>query len=113
MAKRDPDKSARNRIINNIKEELRDILPEVLKKTGVSSEQSLNAKIGSKNDEFFDLKNEVINSHEEFINKWLQGLKAQITTWDSPAHQWIYDQAKKHDVFKKYLLSLVSQRFIE
>ncbi len=71
MAKRDPDKSARNRIINNIKDELRSILPGVLKKTGVANEQSLNARIGSKNDEFFDLKNDVINSHVEFINKEL------------------------------------------
>lgn len=113
MAKRDPDKSARNRIIANIKEELRDILPDVIAATGVANEQSLNAKIGSKNDEFFDLKNEVIHSHDEFINKWLQGLKARITTVHSPAHQWIYDSAKKHDVFKKYLLLFLKRSYLK
>ena len=101
MAKRDPDKTARNRIIVNIKDELRTILPEVLRATGARNEQSLNARIGSKNDIFFDLKNEVIHSHEEFINKWLQGLKARKR---SHSYRWIYDNAKKHDAFKRYLL---------
>lgn len=113
MAKRDPDKTARNRIIVNIKNELRDILPKVLKVTGAKNEQSLNATIGSKNDEFFDLKNEVIRSHDEFINKWLQGLKAQINKQKSPAHQWIYDSAKQHKAFKRYLLLFLKRSYLK
>ena len=73
MAKRDPNKSARNWIIIKIKNELRDLLPTVLQETGVENEASLNAKIGSKTDDFFDLKNEIIHSDNEFIIKWLSG----------------------------------------
>ncbi|PSU64046.1 topoisomerase [Photobacterium phosphoreum] len=114
MARRDPDKSARNRIIENIKTELRDILPEVLKTTGVKNEASLNAKIGSKNDDFIDLKHDVISSHEEFINKWLQGLKAHINTFDSsPRHDWIYETLKKHTIFQKYLLLFLKRSYLK
>lgn len=112
MAKRDPDKSARNRIISRLKDELRILLPDVLADTGLVSEASLNAKIGSKNDEFFDLKNEVIHTPEEFKNKWLKGLKARINSTFSPNHQWILDTAKKHKSFKKYLLLFLERSYL-
>ncbi|MEP2619529.1 MAG: hypothetical protein ABJH25_15995 [Marinomonas sp.] len=112
MAKRDPDKSARNRIIQRIKLELRRLLPEVLNDTGLTSEASLNAKIGSKNDEFFNLKNEVVNSPEEFRNKWLKGLKARINSCHSPNHEWILDMAKEHESFKKYLMLFLERSYL-
>jgi hypothetical protein len=112
MAKRDPDKTARNRIIANIKTELRKILPDVLSVTGISSEQSLNAIIGSKNDDFFDLKNDVILSHEEFINKWLQGLKNSLKHGGSLSRKLIYENAKRHDVFKRYLLLFLKRSYL-
>lgn len=112
MAKRDPDKSARNRIIKRIKTELRDLLPDVLKDTGLASEASLNATIGSKNDEFFDFKNEVINTLEEFINKWLKGLKARMNSYHSPSLEWILDNAKKHKSFKKYLMLFLERSYL-
>lgn len=113
MSKRDPDKSARNRIIERIKGELRRILPQALNETEAQSEASLNAKIGSKNDEFFDLKNEVINSPEEFINKWLQGLKARINSAHSPNHEWIYENARKSPSFKKYLMLFLERSYLK
>jgi len=112
MAKRDPDKSARNRIIKKIKTELRDLLPSVLKDTGSISEASLNAKIGSKNDEFFDLENEVINTPEEFKNKWLKGLKARINSYHSPHHEWIMEMVKKHPSFKRYLMLFLERSYL-
>ena len=113
MAKRDPDKSARNRIIENIKAELRNILPDVIIATGAKNEASLNSKLGSKHDEFFDLKTEKIGSHEEFINKWLQGLKARINTYYSPNHEWIYENAKDHEIFRKYLLLFLKRSYLK
>jgi hypothetical protein len=56
VAKRDPNKTARNKRIASMKERLRELLPKVLKETGIDSEASLNAKIGGKADEFIDLK---------------------------------------------------------
>ena len=113
MAKRDPDKSARNRIIKRLKAELNDLLPDVLDVTGLASEASLNAKIGSKNDEFFDLKTEVINTPEEFINKWLKGLKARVNSYHSPNHKWILDAIKKHKSFKKYLMLFLERSYLK
>lgn len=112
MAKRDPDKSARNRIIKRIKTELRDLLPDVLDDTGLALEASLNSKIGSKNDEFFDLKNEVVNTPEEFRNKWLKGLKARVNSHHSPNHEWILDMAKEHESFKKYLMLFLERSYL-
>ena len=74
MAKRDPNKSARNRLIKSLKKELRELLPTVLTETGESSEAALNATLGSKNDEFFDLKNDVIYSQDQFVNQWMTAL---------------------------------------
>lgn len=113
MAKRDPEKSARNRIIAKLKDELRALLPDVLEQTGVGSEASLNAKIGSKHDEFFDLKNEVIASQDEFTNKWLRGLKAAGATFGKDAHTWIIENAKSSPAFKKYLLLFLKRSYLK
>ncbi len=113
MAKRDPDKSARNRIVENIKKELRQIVPDVLKATGLTSEQSLNSTIGSKNDLFFDLQNDGIHSHEEFINRWFSGLKTSINESDSIAHNWIYTNLQNHDIFKRYLILFLKRSYLK
>lgn len=113
MAKRDPEKSARNRIIDKIKDELRELLPTVLNETDATSEESLNAKIGSKHDEFFDLKQEVILSQDEFINKWLQGLKGAAANHGSAAYTWILNNIKKSPSFKKYLLLFLKRSYLK
>lgn len=73
MAKRDPAKTARNKRIKDMKEQLRKLLPTVLKETGFADEASLNAKIGGKADDFIDLKNEVIHSPTDYAAKYLEG----------------------------------------
>lgn len=113
MAKRDPEKSARNRIIAKIKEELRALLPSVLHETGAFSELSLNAKIGSKHDEFFDLKNEVIHSQDEFVNKWLKGLKAASNTFDGGSYNWLLENIKESPAFKKYLILFLKRSYLK
>lgn len=113
MAKRDPNKSARNRIIKKIKEELRTLLPVVLDETGVKDEASLNAKIGSKTDDFFDLKTEVINSDNEFTIKWLSGLKQAIESGAGQAYEWIDDQSRQSVNFKKYLLLFLKRSYLK
>lgn len=74
MAKRDPNKTARNKAIKNMKQELRELLPSVLKEIDKEGELSLNAYIGHKTEFCIDLKNEVIKSPDEYVSKWLQGL---------------------------------------
>ena len=68
-------KTARNRLIQAMKIKLRDLLPEVLRDSGINGEASLNAKLGSRNDDFFNLKDDVINSGDQFSSQWLHGLK--------------------------------------
>lgn len=113
MARRDPNKSARNRIILKIKNELRVLLPSVLNDTGVENEASLNAKIGSKTDDFFDLKTEIIHSDNEFTIKWLSGLKQAIEDGAGPAYEWIDEQSKSSVNFKNYLLLFLKRSFLK
>jgi hypothetical protein len=80
MAKRDPHKTARNKMIATMQDQLRSILPHVLKQTGIAKEASLNAIIGSRTDEFIDLKNEIINSLEEYAVLWMEGFKEHLST---------------------------------
>lgn len=75
MAKRDPEKTARNRVINSLTEELRALAPEVLTETGIPSEQALNGRYGGKFAEYIDIKNEVIHSPDHFIALFLEGFK--------------------------------------
>jgi hypothetical protein len=100
MPKRDPNKTARNRIIATLKNELRALLPSVLAEVGLADEMSLNAKIGSKHDDFFNLKNDVISSQEEFVVRWLSGLKQSASTATYGAHFWLWTNLKKHPFFR-------------
>ncbi|WP_133011047.1 topoisomerase [Marinomonas flavescens] len=113
MAKRDPNKTARNRIVESIKKELRELLPLVLADTDVRDEASLNAKIGSKTDDFFDLKHEVIHSHDEFTIKWLSGLKQAIEAGAGESYEWIQSSAKDSAPFKKYLILFLKRSYLK
>jgi hypothetical protein len=112
MAKRDPNKTARRRIIENMKDELRRLLPGVLKETGLPSEATLNATLGSKNDDFFDLKRDVILSSEQFVNQWLTGLKAAAQSQPHGSVGWIWKSLKKFRKFRKYTLLFLERSYL-
>jgi len=109
MAKRDPEKSARNRIILGLKDELRALLPQVLKDTGFRNEGSLNATIGCKNDKFFDLKHDVIVNHGAFVTKWMQGLK-EAAKYPGSCQDMLND-LKKYKSFKQYLQIFIKRSY--
>ncbi|WP_147820207.1 topoisomerase [Salidesulfovibrio onnuriiensis] len=109
MAKRDPNKTARNKRVKELKEQRRDLLGQVLKDTGIETEQSLNAIIGSKNDTYFDLKHDVISSAEEFIKRWISELVRHAKTEGSSNR--ILTLAQNHDSFKQYLLNFLEGSF--
>jgi hypothetical protein len=111
MAKRDPNKSARNRLIATLKKELRGLLPIVLKETGETSEATLNATLGSKNDEFFDLKNDVVHSQDQFVNQWMTGLK-KAALQQGGSVLWIWKSLKKHPNFRKYTLLFLERSYL-
>jgi hypothetical protein len=113
MATRDPDRTARNRIIANIKGELRRLLPSVLDTSGAEDEASLNAKIGSKTGIFIDLKNDVINSHDEFTNKWLTALKKARSHGPSDSIDWIWNNLLQSPDFKAYVLLFLKRSYLK
>lgn len=78
MAKRNPETTARNKVINELTAQLQEIQDEVLEVTGFDSVHSMHGKIGGKFDQFIDIKNEVISSPEHFISLWLEGYKADL-----------------------------------
>ena len=75
MAKRDPNKTARNKRDKEITAELKTLWPTVSADTGVTDLQSFNALIGGKAATFIDLKNSVIKSADEYISSYLAGFK--------------------------------------
>ncbi len=116
MAKRDPEKTARNKIIEELGDELKRQLPEVLAKTGFDSVQSLHGKIGGKFQEFINIKNEVIHSPEHFISLWLEGYKEELLArGDSVKVSNLYETYKllqSHEVFKEYLFVFLKRVFL-
>jgi hypothetical protein len=73
MAKRDPEKTARNERIAAMSAELKRRLPRVLELTGIDSESSLHGIYGGKHAQFIDIKNAVIHTPEHFVALWLRG----------------------------------------
>jgi hypothetical protein len=79
LAKRDPNKTARNKRDAEITDELKALWPTVSSDTGIADQQSFNALIGGKAATFIDLKNAVIKSADEYIsqesprNGWMDG----------------------------------------
>jgi hypothetical protein len=87
-------------------------LPSVLKAVNLGAEASLNAKIGSKTDYFFDLHSDVIHSHDEFVVRWLDGLTKAAKNGDDSC-SWIYGHLKKHDAFKRYVLLFLKRSYLK
>ena len=114
MAKRDPAKTARNRKIESLKQALRDLLPLVLQETGYRNEGSLNATIGSKHDEFIDLKHEVINSAEEFSALWLKGFKSRVAQLRyANALTELWDKLQASKAFQQYLMLYLERSYLK
>lgn len=73
MTKRDPAKTLRNQQINKLTNEINTILDDVLDLTGHKNKESLNATYGGKYADYIDIKNEVIDTSEQFIALYFQG----------------------------------------
>jgi hypothetical protein len=107
MAKRDPDKTARNRIIAAIKEQLRSILPKVTVASGGDDEATINARIGYRTDLYIDLKNDIIRSQDEYVSKWMTAFKANEATDD------LWALFRKSSSFRKYLQLFLQRSYLK
>jgi hypothetical protein len=116
MAKRDPELTARNKIIDELTLQMQALLPEVLEKTEYDSIQSLHGKIGGKFDQFIDIKHQLINSADHFVSLWLEGYKADLLrrgtfAKDSNIYE-MYQLLQKHQVFKDYLFLFLKRVYL-
>ncbi len=118
MAKRDPEKTAINKRDKEISLKLKTLLPDVLESTGIKKEQSLHGLIGHKNEYFIDVRNEIINSEEEYVTKWLAGLQKaiikipkQYRDTDNTKYL-IYRLIQENSIFRKYLYLFLQRTFL-
>lgn len=124
MSKRDPNKTARNKMIQSIKDRRRVLQPAVFAELNTyeggkyCNEASLNAFIGSKTDEYLNLHDEVIKTPMEYMSKWLSGLKkatlaSKVMGADQRhvrMHQLIFG---KYPNFKKYVSLFLESSFLK
>ncbi|NTD96367.1 topoisomerase [Agrobacterium tumefaciens] len=115
MAKRDPNKTARNKTIEQIKEQLRDIQTQACNEVDREDELSLNAYIGSKAGDFMDLKNEVIKTPDEYIIKWIEGLEKGLKEGKQGKFVKIYEHLKdkNNQFFKQYVELFLRRSFLK
>jgi len=124
MAKRDPNKTARNRRVADIKIQRRAIQPLVFDEMQTISdgmytkEASLNAFIGSKTDDYIKLYDEIIQTPMEYKSKWLSGLKRCYTkalkSGSNPRHVVMYNLITGElPNFKKYVSLFLESSFLK
>ena len=73
LANRDPELTLRNKEIARLTEKIDALTDNVLKITEYKNIQTLNAIYGGKHAKYIDIKNEVIDTLEQFISLYLQG----------------------------------------
>ncbi|WP_337288576.1 topoisomerase [Candidatus Methylomirabilis sp.] len=113
MAKRDPEKTARNRVINGLTGQLRDLLPDVLSETGISSEHSLHGIYGGKFADYIDIKNEVIQSPEHFIALYLEGLqKKAAVSGPAASHPQNLELLLRSPTLQEYLFTFLKRTYL-
>lgn len=112
--KRDPIKTARNKKIKELTEELRALLPTVLKETGFKDEASLNAKIGGKADQFIDLKNDIFHSPLDYVNAYLEGFHNHLSTtgWKTSFDE-LYETLQASDAAQEYFLLFLERSYLK
>lgn len=118
MTKRDPRQTAINKRDKEMSTKLKTLLPVVLKSTGIKTVQSLHGLIGHKNEYFIDVKNEIINSEEEYVTKWLSGLKKSVSK--IPEHfrttenskYYIFKSIQLNKDFRDYLYLFLQRTFL-
>lgn len=104
MAPRDPAKTALNRRIKALTDELKALETQVLRDTGFDNLHSLNATIGGKAQEFIDLHHQVILSPDAYRQAYNSGFKAAMSppgTWPNN-HRRNFERLRRSKASKRY-----------
>ncbi len=124
MPARDPNKTARNKMVESIKAQRRALQAAVFTEIALiengkyTNEPSLNAFIGSKTNDYIQLTQDVIGSPLEYKSKWLTGLKRETAasrrSGTSPRHLRIHDLVSgPYPNFKRYLSLFLEGSFLK
>ncbi len=117
MAKRDPEKTRRNKEIGALTEKIEVLKPVVLKLTKYENEHSLNGTYGGKYADYIDIKNEVIDTPEQFIALYFQGFLRTLEglgIYARPGNPF-YDaflHIKKHDQVREWIYLFLTRTYL-
>jgi hypothetical protein len=114
MAKRDPEKTARNKLIAELSNQLTALLPDVLAETGILSAQSLHGLYGGKFADYIDVKNEVILSPDHFTALYLEGFVREAEArsgWPSSAHVRNLHRINESPKLQEYLFLFLKRTY--
>jgi hypothetical protein len=116
MAPRDPVKTARNKLIEKMKQDLRTMLPDVLSETGFAGEPSLNATIGGKAAEFIDLHHAVILSPDQYVTLYMKGFKAAMSPKGAKfpnQHRRNFERLQASPAAQKYFMLFLKRSYLK
>ncbi len=117
MAKRDPELTIRNREIAALTGKIDSLVPDVLNLTGHKNVHSLNATYGGKHAEYIDIKNEVIDTPEQFVSLYLQGFLRTLEglgKFARPGNAYYdgYAHVRDHKKVQKWLVLFLKRTFL-
>lgn len=107
---------ARNTLIKKMDELLREMLPQALCDTGISSEASLNATIGGKAAQFIDLHNQVILSPEHYVMLYLKGFQRAMSPPEAArpdANRRNFEKFKASKTAQAYFLLFLKRSYLK
>ena len=112
MAKRDPEKTARNRIIKDLSNKLDNMLPKVLSDTGIKNIYSLNGMYGSKHAEYIDIKHVVVTSPDHFVTLYFEGFRETAKKRGANSRHYKNLQlVKDYDSLREYLFLFLKRTY--
>jgi hypothetical protein len=117
MTKRDPAKTALNKRIGEMTTVLETTRPQVMVLLGEPTVQALHGRIGGKNAEFIDIKNEVILSPEAYVATWIRGLLSKLEgrrpLFVGDPYYDLLLAMQKHPVVKDYIITFLRRTYLK
>ncbi|WP_427110200.1 hypothetical protein [Lysinibacillus xylanilyticus] len=94
---------------------LNKLLDDVLKVTGFTKQQ-FHAKIGGKNADFIDIKNEVILDPDHFVALWMEGMVKYLDDLgdrkESSKYYELLQLLQKHEVVREYTFTFLERTYL-
>ena len=112
MAKRDPEKTRRNRIASTLTDKLKAMEHSVLRETGIKSAQSLNGIYGGKHREYSNIQYTVFHSPHHFISEYLRGFeRAARESHPGLSHYENWRMLEDSPILRRYLAVFLARTF--